>query len=368
MRNKNILIISPEKWNWQYVSKHHYAIELVKRGNRVFFLDPPNNDLNDIKIEKTQFENLYNIQAPVVKKGIRFYPKFLRVLFYKNWLKKLETRINKRIDIIWLFENSRFYDLKFAESRLKIYHQVDLNQDFHIKEAASSADICFCTTDFIREKIKKHNEKVFKIHHGYSPKKVDNNLDKTFLENIDNYFKNKINAVYIGNMEIKYLDKYLLMSIVDKFPNIMFHFVGNFSDENELYLHTKNRDNVKWWGMVKNKYIDYFLSKADVCLLTYKSEEFKEQLASPHKVMEYLASGKVIVATYTDEYKDKPELLEMVEHPREYVKKFDEVINNLDIYNSEEKKRARIKFATEHTYEKQVEKIIKKLEENGLKI
>jgi len=248
MTNKNILIISPEKWNWQYVSKHHYAIELAKRGNSVFFLDPPNNSINDIKIEKTQLENLYNVQAPVVKKGIRFYPKFLRVLFYKNWLKKLETKINGRIDIIWLFENSRFYDLEFAGSRLKIYHQVDLNQNFHVKEAASSADICFCTTDFIREKIKKYNKNVFKIHHGYSPKKNDNGLDKVFLENINNSFKNKINGIYIGNMDIKYLDKYLLMSLVDKFPNIMFHFVGTFNDENELYLYTKDKENVKWWG------------------------------------------------------------------------------------------------------------------------
>ena len=56
--------------------------------------------------------------------------------------------------------------MKFAGDRLKIYHQVDLNQNFHVREAAHRADICFCTTDFIKRDIIPYNDKVYKIHHG----------------------------------------------------------------------------------------------------------------------------------------------------------------------------------------------------------
>lgn len=45
--NKTILIISPEPWGKMMISKHHYALELAKLGNEVYFLNPPNN--NSIK-------------------------------------------------------------------------------------------------------------------------------------------------------------------------------------------------------------------------------------------------------------------------------------------------------------------------------
>jgi len=37
LRNKTIIILSPEKWGKMMLSKHHYAIELAGMGNIVFF-------------------------------------------------------------------------------------------------------------------------------------------------------------------------------------------------------------------------------------------------------------------------------------------------------------------------------------------
>ncbi len=41
--NKTILFISPGPWGINHVSKHHYAIELAKIGNDVYFLNPPSD-------------------------------------------------------------------------------------------------------------------------------------------------------------------------------------------------------------------------------------------------------------------------------------------------------------------------------------
>src|SRR5450755_3125876 len=41
LKNKTILIISPQAWGQMYISKHHYAITLAKLGNTVYFLNPP---------------------------------------------------------------------------------------------------------------------------------------------------------------------------------------------------------------------------------------------------------------------------------------------------------------------------------------
>lgn len=44
LHNKTILLISPQSWGKMFLSKQHYAIELAKKGNKVYFLNPPNEN------------------------------------------------------------------------------------------------------------------------------------------------------------------------------------------------------------------------------------------------------------------------------------------------------------------------------------
>jgi hypothetical protein len=356
---KNILIISPEFWNGHSVSKHHYAKELAKAGNSVYFLNPPTQTKN-IVITKSEYENLYSINYSALK-GVRLLPKFLRVAYLNSFLKNFENKIGKKLDIIWLFENSRFYDLEFAQNRLKIYHQVDLNQNFNVKEAASSADICFCTTEFIRKELKKYNYRVYKINHGFNDKKL--NLNEKLKNKID---KTKINVGYVGNLDIKYLDINLIEKLVSKFSEINFNFVGGYLEQNEFYKRLSKYKNAIFIGKIKSEYIVSFLEEMDINILAYQADIYKEQLANPHKVMEYLASGKVVVATYTDEYKYHMNLIEMVMQNSKFIDKFLEVVNNLSYYNSLEKIKLRKEFALKNSYKNQIKKIDIYLKENNL--
>ena len=358
IKESQILIISPEPWDGHFVSKHHYAVTLAAKGYRVYFLDPPDASCSGIEIKKTDYENLWSISAPMVAKGLRFYPSVIRRLVEARWLMRLEQKIGSAFSTVWLFENSRFYDMDFAGERLKIYHQVDLNQNFHVKEAASAADICFCTTDYIKRKILPFNKRVYKIHHGVTLPSQDSILNSDQKQRFESHHNN---AVYVGNLDISYLDLELLGNLVDDNPEVQFHFVGKYSKEGRFYAQFAERNNVTFWGQVASQMIPAILECADVVLITYSigDDWEKAQMASPHKVMEYLASGKVTVATYTDEYKDKRHLLEMVDDSKEYLKKFEEVVDNLNFYNSSEKQQERIDFAQEHSYEKQLEKISK---------
>ena len=112
-KNKTILIISPESWNAQFVSKHHYSVTL-SQDNRVYFLNPP-TDKNAIK--ESEYKNLYIVDYVPIR-GLRFLPNFLRVYLDKRFLNKLEKTINLSFDVIWLFENSRFYNMEFALDRV----------------------------------------------------------------------------------------------------------------------------------------------------------------------------------------------------------------------------------------------------------
>src|SRR5690606_40493981 len=61
-------------------------------------------------------------------------------------------------------------------------------------------------------------------------------------------------------------------------------------------------DNVHYLGVLKADELVSYYSLADVLLIAYKADEYKDQLSNPHKMMEYLASGKMIVATRSEEH------------------------------------------------------------------
>ena len=352
---EGVLIVSPEPWGSLHVSKHHYAMMLAARGSLVFFLNPPNDSVNGIRIQAIDtVPGLYVVSAPRVAVGLRFYPAFLRLWLEARWLSQLEQAAGCRINVVWLFENSRFFNMRFAGNRLKIYHQVDLNQDFHPTTAAATADICFCTTDFIRERLLPHNPRVYKIHHGLAQPASPQCLT---VAQRDHFVGGGKHAIYIGNLEIAYLDAELLARAASSFPNVHFHFLGSYTKAGKLWQLAGDLTNVIWWGKVDSTLIPAILERSDVLLVTYKAALYREQLASPHKFMEYLASGKTVIATYTDEYKDHRDLVEMVDDNADYLAAFSRVINRLDDYNNPHRQKKRKVFAMANTYIKQFDRI-----------
>ena len=364
-----VLIISPEAWDAHSVSKHHYAMTLAARGSQVLFLNPPDDSRDAIQIHAvSNSPGLRVVSAPRVAAGLRFYPSVLRRWMERRWLLRLEKVAACKINVVWLFENSRFFDMRFAGDRLKIYHQVDLNQGFHPASAASTADICFCTTDFIKARLLPFNDSVHKIHHGLaklvSPDAAERKVGllEAGLHKID--FEG-VDVFLIGNLDMIYLDSDLLVKLARHFTNVRFNFVGGFSATGQLRRMAADLKNVLWWGKVESALIPLILDQADILLVAYKATEYRDQLASPHKLMEYFASGKIIVATFTDEYKDKQHLLEMVNSSSDYLSAFERVISNLAEHNSVERQDERKAFAQTHTYDKQLDKIIDLLKKIG---
>lgn len=241
----------------------------------------------------------------------------------------------------------------FAGARLKIYHQVDLNQDFHPLEAARSADVCFCTTDIIREKLLKSGARVHKIHHGTSV--VSN--PPSLVEAQRNLFRHDgPQAAYIGNLAMDYLDVDLLIATARAYPKVRFHFIGGYLEDTPLRVRGRGLSNIEWWGKQPSALIPSLLAEVDVVICTYQASRLRDQ-ASPHKFMEYFASGKTIVATYTDEYKDKRELLCMVDSHDGYLAAFGAVLTNLGSFNSPGRMRQRQAFARLHSYGAQLDRI-----------
>ena len=357
---KSVLIISPEPWNGHFVSKHHYAIELAKNGAKVYFLDPPDNSLKDIQVISTEYENLFNIQAPQVAKGLQYMPTVVREYLEGRWLKKLESKVGK-IDTIWLFENSRFYDMSFAGNRLKIYHQMDYNQNFHTQEATKSSDISFCISGAIKDKLLQYvnEEKVYTLGHGLSlgSEKVELNQDEKERLNIFD-----TNAIYVGNMDSFYIYTEIFEEIAKRFDSVGFHFIGSFDENKEFYKKLSKYKNTFFWGRVDSKKIIPIVSKMDITLFADKldSKEDRLQNTNSHKILEYLYSGKVIVSTYLADLVSIKDLMQMTAEyfdVDDFVNLFDETLNNLDRYNSQIMQNRRRDYALQRTYPNRLEQI-----------
>ncbi|MDG1476825.1 MAG: hypothetical protein P8Q14_06740, partial [Vicingaceae bacterium] len=242
---KTILIISPQQWEGLKLSKHHYAEELNRLGNTVYFLPPPDKDLNGIKIQP--LENGINI----IEHGHRFpYKLFFhskKTYFFllKKHIKNILKHINK-IDIVWSFDGLRFLDLNLFNADFKIYHPVDIQLDSYFLKPAETANITISLTDKILQQFSAHKNTA-KIGHGVA---------ESFLDIYDEDYTigKTLNFCYAGNLTMHGVDFKEIIKIITGHPDINFHFIGpynNNSEENEAYISfLKNNNNVILYGLV----------------------------------------------------------------------------------------------------------------------
>jgi hypothetical protein len=349
LKDKNILLISPESWDHIHVSKHLYAIHLGRRGNRVYFLNPPGKVWRTVD---TQFSNVVSVHYSGFPMGLRFYPRTLQRFFIRRSYYDLEALCKCRFNIVWSFDNSVFYDFSSLPGDvLGISHIVDSVQDFQFQKAASTATLCIGVTKSIVERMRRHNPKSFFIHHGYyvRPNSVSIELPGN----------HPIRVGYAGNLNLKYIDWNLLDTVTASHCEVGFYFVGPYEENQEAIRRLKGRSNTYFMGQFPSEYLDGFYSQMDVLLLCYLADDYPDQLANPHKMMEYLGSGKVIVATATREYAElaSRRLLVMSSNNWEFSDKFSRVLQDLETWNALDLQELRRQWAFDNSYDRQLDRI-----------
>src|SRR5204862_6214290 len=128
---KTILIISPQAWGGMFLSKHHYAMELAKRGNRVYFLNPPSTD---IKLPRGKFleEKPASLPNLIIIHHRLTFPYSLKFRFITIFHYLMRTHIAKlmaflpSIEIVWSFDLGSLYPLRlFRNISLTVFQRVD---------------------------------------------------------------------------------------------------------------------------------------------------------------------------------------------------------------------------------------------------
>jgi glycosyltransferase involved in cell wall biosynthesis len=353
LSGKNILIISPEPWGTSRVSKHHYASELAGMNNCVVFLA---SDGDQYSLRKTEVTNLYKATYKPFIKGSAYLPKVIRRKLQRKKIAKIRKLFGQSFDVIWSFDSSVFYDLDFDDIPVRICHLVDYNQNFHLDKMAAGATHCFGISMPVVQRLRQYNSATFKITHGLNLRGIDAKPKELPGEN-------DIKALYLGNLSIPLIDWDTIKEAVDINSQADFIFVGpendsnlGYGDRNDCKESLRTRNNVYFLPAVPYQEIHAVLAGADILIIAYKQDD-PIQVANPHKVLEYLASGNVVVATYTGEYAHLDDLIIMTRDNRDFPGTLKQTVTQLAHYNSYERKNKRREYAMSQTYQSKIREI-----------
>jgi len=374
LQNKNILIISPESWGTSFVSKHHYAQLLAEHGNKVFFLNPPSPKLEGVRTTRISEQLSVIDYAPAVRGTNRLW-RFLRDFFNRMTVYKIQTEsIRCQLDIVWSFDPFRFQNLQQWGAACAIYHPVDVHQCPLELDVVRSADMVFSTAQLLLDRFGDVPERTtprMLVHHG---------LAQHFLQPVaqpqqwQDQFRLRVGCV--GNVLYPYMDRATLLRIIAQHGDVGFYFVGPYENSNlspqqaaedKAFIdQLRAAPNVQLVGARPSAELPAYLASFDLFLMCYKGDELRAEMANPHKLLEYLSTGKCVVSHYIDEYKNRKQLLQMAQRNADLPQLFADTLADLPALNSSERQAARRRFAEENTYEKQLQRIETQLEIMGM--
>jgi hypothetical protein len=375
LTGKTILVISPQAWGNMLISKHHYALELARRGNQVYFLNPPDNDHwnlkgtdKRIKIHVSNLDpNLFLVdQVLYFPYLLKFHARNIYNLLIKKQIRNLLEVIGKPVDIIWSFDLGNLFPLSyFKEGVYKVFHPVDEPGDRRAILAAKGADIIFSVTHEILDKYENYKVRRCFINHGLADE-----FAEVYYEN--EVRPDRVQAGMSGNLLRTDLDRKTLLKIVQDNRDVDFHFFGSHkggesnisgkvdADTESFLKELHSFANVNMRGVLKTKELAVYLNKMDMLLICYDIDKDQSRGTNYHKVMEYLSTGKVIVSNNITTYRDEPDLVHMTgsrQDNNELPAIFKETVLNLHYYNRQGAVEKRKQFARQNTYKRQLDSI-----------
>jgi len=365
--NKNILLISPEEWGTNMVSKHHYALALAKSNNLVFFLNPPSSSYAEIEIISGP-ENIRIINySPFIRGTNNFKGRLLPIanLFNGIDIKKIKKAIGCSIDIVWNFDPYRFQNFSLFKPALGIFHPVDFIHHPIDLTPARTCDIIFSVAKPILDYYESVSTPRFFVNHGLSP---------VFLEEMEVEEKKEdaiIRCGYVGNLLSFAIHYQNFLKIVEENKSIEFHLIGPYTSSNlgvykpsDELKKISSLSNVKLYGEKPPLEVARIIRKFDLFLVCYDPEKVGAIVSNNHKILEYLSTGKTVVSSFTSTYENESsDLLEMVKNSENLPARFKETIQKITLLNSLQHQAKRKAFASNNSYDKhlkEIEFIIKK--------
>lgn len=372
LKNKNIFILSPQSWGVMRVSKHHYAMELANAGCRVYFVEPPSLQYQGIQIVNcSDHPGISLIQYKPVFRGKRFLPSFLYADLLRSQIMRILQVIGTKPDLVWCFHGYLFENLSWFGATKTIFFAADQFYYDALPPEIKSADLLLAVSDTIRKRMEESGRKVWQINHG---------LQEAFVELAQSQLKNgvrteptkKVVAGYIGNLRMQALDRKRMMEVICDHPEVRFIFWGSYrkadlnlggenNEEADAFIRfLETSSNVELRGMVKAELLPQQMHECNLFWLCWKTTGNRLWDGSnSHKILEYMATGSPIVAHHVSSYADT-DLLYMLgktDSAEEFAICFHRAVEIVEQGESPDIVHARLQFAVDHAYCRQLQKI-----------
>jgi len=373
--NKTVFILSPVKWGKMRVSKHHYAIELAQAGNCVYFIEPPDITLKKgfVISESGEYKNLFLVSYKPVARGQRFSPAFLYRQLLRIQVQLLLKQVKKKPDLVISFDPCRFENLKWFGAEKTLFFAADLYLSSSVPGEVGTADICLGVSPTIVNLLNKNNPASYYINHGVNAVFVE--MAKRQKKQMT-LFKGLVpskaqTAGYIGNLLIGSLDRETMRRVIISHPKITFIFWGQYDrGQDNMVAHEAK----EVWD-----FIDFLKESANVILRGPKNQEelaleilqadffwvcydlhvsWQVDGSNSHKILEYLATGRPVIANHTLAY-NHTDLIYMLQENNNssYCSLFDKTVEQIKFGEKEELINSRLDFALANAYSRHIELI-----------
>jgi hypothetical protein len=375
---RTIVILSTEPWGKMLLSKMHFALELVRKGNRVYFVNPP-RQLSGRKLamvgEVLEAGRLTIIYTNIFRSSLFLRHKlfFLYRLLNRRYIHAIKALVGSEIDEIWSFNPNQYVDLRPFEAGKSIVLLYDLYQGSHIFKALDKADALISVSKVILDYYKDTPPPKLLLQHGLGSQFEYRSRQRLLAGEFDVAPGVRIRVGYTGNLLREGMNTDVASKIIVRHPEIEFHFWGphsakdnNVSDAGystppELLAFVdflKGQRNVFLHGVVTQQELAEKLFEMDAFLFIYSPKREVNAASNAHKLLEYISTGKVVIATHVSNYAGT-DLLVMCESGVEDTLPgvFDVTIRDLAIYNARERQIKRIEFGLDNTYSRQVERV-----------
>lgn len=371
MNKQRIFILSPQHWGTMFLSKHHYAIELAKMGNEVFFINPPEPrwklGKSHFEIIATKFHGLFLVDQKLnVPYNFKFHLEPLFHFFMKRHIGKMEKVLGIP-DLVWSFDLGNNYPFRFfSKSAKKLFFPADFPRTKMAVQAAQNADLIVSIAQEILDEYPQIEIKKLLINHGVAQHFIEAGA-KPYVK-IDDIIKVGLS----GNFLRPDIDRPILTEIINTNLNILFEFFGayemkdsniggwNDTDTHHFIETLKANHNVILHGAIPSHHLAEELRRMDLFLICYDVQKDQSKGTNYHKVMEYLAYGKPILSNNISAYIKSDNLIKMCQSRQsnlELKKLFQEVISKLDNISNE----SQIMYSSDNAYCNQIKIISEKL-------
>lgn len=361
-QGRRVLIVSPEAWGPVRLSKHHYASTLMEQGAQVFFLDPDSPKENRIRITAAAPDQPALLFRPPPLRGMRFLSRAVRARLEAYQMKQLAAAAGGSFDLLWNFDLHRFRSIENrAHARERIVHVMDLREPKELNGPAGLADLVIVVSPAMADGLEKPQDRVLHLAHGWMPRK----REASALPALSTGIK----LGYLGNLAMRAIDWSSIIGIATSFPEVQLHLIGPlhgaFGNDTGIDPATEKQlralPNIKLIGPVPYDQVPDWLEAMDILLIAYDLEGVGLKATSSHKLLEYLASGKVVLSSYLEDHRNLEGLVIMARPGGSVTNYMKDLLRDLPALNAPELQAKRKAYAAANNYAEKVEQVARKL-------